>query len=54
VHNYLDNKNIEYFNQPLSLQNKESAIFEKMVIKPNIALEATYKMTELTVEKKTT
>ncbi|KAL4135376.1 hypothetical protein QTP88_006990 [Uroleucon formosanum] len=51
-HNHLANKNIDYFKQLLSSQNKESAIFEKKVTIPNKALEASYKVAELIVENK--
>lgn len=54
IHNHLANKNIEYSKQLISLQNKESAIFEKKVTIPNKALEASYIVAELIVEKKTT
>ncbi|XP_025407195.1 protein FAM200A-like [Sipha flava] len=46
------NKNIDYFKQLLSSQNKESVIFEKKVTIPNKALEASYKVAELIVENK--
>jgi hypothetical protein len=51
-HDHLANKNIDYFKQLLSSQNKESVIFEKKVTIPNKALEASYKVAELIVENK--